>query len=134
MKPLQILQQLRQQKVDEQQQYLMTLQGRIKQLEDEMNSIHYHLKNEQSVAIESIEGTLAYVRYSGNLNSRLHQLQRFYKEAFAQYQIEQQKLQDLFGEFKVVETYNETLKKQTLVNKARRQQSFLDDLYGMKKQ
>ena len=80
--------------------------------------------------MQSIEGTLAYVRYSGNLNSRLHQLQRFYKEVYAQYQIEQQKLQDLFGEFKVLETYNETLRQHTLAQKARRQQSFLDDLYG----
>ncbi len=130
MKALERLIRLRQQKVDEQQQFLGTLLSRLSQLEHEMQMIDQHLKTERNAAIASIEGTLAYVDYAANLQIRLEKIELLHRESLAQYEKEQQKLQDLFGELKVLEIYQAEELKRIQKHRSRKEQAFLDELYA----
>ncbi len=130
MKSLKRLIRLRKQKVDEQQQYLGTLQDRLNKIQNELTTLHYHLENEQKIATESVEGTLAYVRYAATMQVRIEQIERLYNESLAMYEKEQQKLQELFGELKVLEVFEAEELKRLQKRADQKEQSFLDDLYG----
>ena len=134
MKALKRLIQLRQQKVDEQQQFLSGLFQRLHQLELEIQMIRQHLKSEQAVALESIDGTLAYVKYAAELQIRLERLEILHRESLTQYEKEQQKLQDLFGEVKVLEIHQTDQQKKKAKKHALKEQAFLDELYTRQRQ
>jgi flagellar export protein FliJ len=130
MKALKRLIRLRKQKVDEHQQFLGMLQERLNKLEQELKMIHHHLQAEQCAATQSIEGTIAYVQYAATMKIRLEQVERLYKESMIKYEQEQQKLQELFGELKVLEIYHAEETKRHQKKIERRNQVFLDDLYA----
>jgi flagellar export protein FliJ len=132
MEPIKRLIQLRRQKLEAQQHFLSTLRERLQQLEHEIAMLHHHLKSEQKAALESAEGSLAYVRYAANLQIRLDQLKRLYQEVTIKYETERQKLQDLFGELKSIEIYDSNKQQHLQKDRNRKEQSALDDLYTIR--
>lgn len=90
-------------KVDQQRLFLQPLQQRVKALDHEVAMVHQHIKNEQAIALQSIEGTMAYGQYVQGMYLRLEKIQKFLKEAKLKLAQELERLQDMAARQKAYE-------------------------------